>query len=50
MHGVFLAERLLRRRPDLCDDFVPTIQPLLKDDVDENREIPGEFWTGVRAV
>jgi HEAT repeat protein len=38
MRGLFLAERLLKRQPDLRDRFVPLIQPLVTDEVEEIRE------------
>ena len=38
MKGLFLAERLLKRQPDLRDGFVPLIEPLVKDGVEEIRE------------
>ena len=38
MHGLFLVERLLKRQPDLRAGFVPLIEPLVRDEVDEIRE------------
>lgn len=38
VHGLFLAERLIKRQADLRDGFVSLIEPLLKDDVEEIRE------------
>ena len=38
MKGLFLVERLLKRHPDLRDGFVPLIEPLVKDGVEEIRE------------
>jgi hypothetical protein len=35
MHGVFLAERLLKRQSYLRDVFVPLIKPHLKDELEE---------------
>jgi HEAT repeat protein len=38
MHGLFLVERILKRQPDLRDGFVPLIEPLVKDELEEIRE------------
>jgi hypothetical protein len=38
MHGLFLAERLLKRQSNLRDVFMPLIEPLLEDEVEEIRE------------
>jgi HEAT repeat protein len=38
MSGLFLVERLLKRQPDLRDGFVPVIEPLLSDELEEIRE------------
>jgi hypothetical protein len=37
MRGLFMVERLLKRQPDLRERFVPLIEPLLKDRVEEIR-------------
>ena len=38
MRGLFLVERLVKRQPDLREGFVPLIEPLVKDEVEEIRE------------
>ena len=38
MRGLFIAERLLKRLPELRDNFLPLIEPLLKDEVEGNRD------------
>lgn len=38
MKGLFLVERLLKKRLDLRDGFVAMIEPLVKDEVEEVRE------------
>jgi HEAT repeat protein len=38
MSGLFLIERLLNREPDLRRSFVPLIEPLVTDEVEEIRE------------
>ena len=37
MHGLFLVERLFKKRSKLRDGFVPMIIPLAKDEVEEIR-------------
>ena len=38
MRGLSLVERLFKRQPDLRDAFVPLIEPLLRDELEEIRE------------
>jgi hypothetical protein len=46
MSGLFLVERLLKRQPDLRDRFVPIIEALLKDEVEEIREVVRRILDG----
>ena len=50
MDGLFLAERLLKRQPDLRDGFVPLIEPLLEDELAENRENARRILHGIGEV
>ena len=38
MKGLFLVERPLKRQPDLRDGFVPVVEQLTTDKVEEVRE------------
>jgi hypothetical protein len=42
-----LVERLLKRQPDLHDSFVPVIEPLVKDELEENREAARRILDGI---
>jgi hypothetical protein len=47
MRGLFLVERLLKRRPDLHDGFVPLIEPLVTDELEEIRDNARRILDGI---
>jgi len=50
MKGLLIVEGLLKRQADLRVRFVPLIEPLVKDDVEEIRERARRFLDGSLGV
>jgi hypothetical protein len=47
MRGLFIAERLIKRQPDLRGSFVSLIEPHLKDELDEIQDNARRILDGV---